>query len=179
MSRSSNMRRSSSHTRRPSRTSCCCWADPTRRTAGGCVASRVRPRVLPHGGEPIECDPSGCCLWRGRGAVGVARRSLYVASRGSLPASARLEQTCERRRCVNLDHVRVVRAVPATMRDVERCLRGHELTSANAVRHRDGRIAYCRLCRNARRRERYAHDAAYAQQERARQRTLRRSARWA
>ena len=138
----------------------------------------MRLRVLSHGGEPIECHPSGCCVWIGRTAVGEARRRLYEASRGALPAAARLENTCDRGRCVNLDHLRVLRAVGATSRvDTGRCQRGHELTPDSVVRHRDGRIAYCRLCRNARRRERYERDAAFAQGERARQRKMRRSPR--
>jgi hypothetical protein len=44
----------------------------------------------------------------------------------------------------------------------------------NVVRHRDGRIAYCRLCRNDRRRERYRIDPEFASREAARQRRLRR-----
>jgi hypothetical protein len=109
----------------------------------------------------------------GRGAAATARRRLYEASRGTLPPTARLEQTCARRRCVNLDHVRVVRAARGERTDFERCARGHEVTAENVVRHRDGRIAYCKRCRNARRRERYAADAAFAQRERARQRRRR------
>jgi hypothetical protein len=54
------------------------------------------------------------------------------------------------------------------------CLRGHELKAENAVRHRDGRIAYCRLCRNERRRERYRTDPAFARSEVARQAQIRR-----
>ena len=59
-------------------------------------------------------------------------------------------------------------AAPAT-RDTKVCLRGHDLT-ANAVRPRDNRVAYCRVCRNERRRERYRHDRAYAAHEMERQR---------
>ncbi len=137
----------------------------------------VQLRVLPHGGEPIECHPSGCCLWIGKGAARAARRRLYEASHGPLPAGARLERLCERRRCVNVDHVRVVRAPIAVSRDMQYCSRGHELTPANVVRHRDGRIAYCKTCRNARRRQRYAHDTSFAESERVRQRRIRRLAR--
>jgi hypothetical protein len=134
--------------------------------------------MLSHGGEPIECHPSGCCLWIGRTAVGATRRRLYEASRGALPASARLESTCDRGRCVNLDHLRVLQAAGAASRaDTDRCQRGHELTPDNVVRHRGGRVAYCKLCRNERRRQRYAHDPTFAQRERARQRRLRRSSR--
>lgn len=133
----------------------------------------MRLRVLSHGGEPIECDPSGCCLWVARSAASAARRRLYEASRGVLPESARLEQTCQRRRCVNLDHVRVVGGPSAACTEIERCGRGHDLTAENVVRHRDGRIAYCKRCRNARRRDRYERDLAFAERERARQRALR------
>ena len=137
----------------------------------------VRLRVLSHGDEPIECDPNGCCLWIGRSALGAARRRLYEASRGPLPSTARLENTCERRRCVNLDHLRIVRVAGAPLPpDVDLCLRGHELTSENVVRHRDGRVAYCKLCRNERRRERYERDATFAERERVRQRRRRLSA---
>ena len=53
------------------------------------------------------------------------------------------------------------------------CRRGHELAAANVVRHRDGRIAYCRTCRNDRRRELYQRDTVYAQREVERQRRRR------
>ena len=139
---------------------------------------QMRLRVLAHGDEPIECDPNGCCLWIGRSALGPARRRLYEASRGPLPSTARLENTCERRRCVNLDHLRIIRDPRAPLpSDVDRCQRGHVLAPANVVRHRDGRVAYCKLCRNDRRRQRYANDPTFAQRERLRQRQLRRSTR--
>lgn len=53
------------------------------------------------------------------------------------------------------------------------CQRGHELLPQNAVRHRDGRIAYCRLYRNERWRERYRTDRTFAEREIARQRQFR------
>jgi len=90
---------------------------------------------------------------------------------------ARLENTCERRRCVNLDHLRIVRVAGGPLpSDVDRCQRGHELAPANVVRHRDGRVAYCKLCRNERRRERYERDPRFAERERVRQRQRRSSA---
>jgi len=137
----------------------------------------VELRVL-YGSEPIRCDVSGCCLWTGRSSVAAARRRLYQASRGALPASAVIENICRNGRCVNLDHLRVV-ARTVTRRPspgVSQCRRGHELSPENVVRHRDGRVAYCRLCRNERRRERYRSDLSFARREIARQRALRRSA---
>jgi hypothetical protein len=59
---------------------------------------------------------------------------------------------------------------------VSQCHRGHDLTPENVVRHRDGRVAYCRQCRNERRRERYNADPTFARQEIARQRARRRAA---
>ncbi len=138
----------------------------------------VEFRVLSHGGEPIRCDPSGCCLWTARSSVAAARRRLYEASRGALSALARIENVCRYGRCVNLDHLRIVsRAATRTPSPgVSQCHRGHELTPENVVRHRDGRVAYCRLCRNDRRRERYRSDPAFARREITRQRALRRRA---
>jgi len=137
----------------------------------------VQLRVLPHGGEPIQCDASGCCLWTARSSVAAARRRLYEASRGALPASARIDNACRSRRCVNLDHLRVTTPAASRTRSpsVAQCRRGHDLTPGNVVRHRDGRVAYCRLCRNERRRERYRTDPAFARREITRQRDLRRA----
>lgn len=174
----SSRRRSSCHTRRPSRTSSNNWAHASRRTAGAAIPSlSVRLRVIAHGSEPIECHQSGCCLWHGRESVGSARRRLFEESRGQLPASAKLESACGRRRCVNVDHLHVLDAhgSTASLPDMPRCQRGHDLTAVNVVRHRDGRVAYCRQCRNARRRERYAQDEAFARRERRRQRLRRAS----
>jgi hypothetical protein len=53
------------------------------------------------------------------------------------------------------------------------CRRGHEVSPQNVVRHRDGRIAYCKLCRNERRRDRYQTDPTFAKNEIARQREVR------
>lgn len=135
----------------------------------------MRLPVLAHGGEPIRCDPSGCCLWISRASVAAARRRLYEASRGGLPSSARVESVCGTARCVNLDHLRVRTGARVSQGDAAKreCLRGHELSPQNVVRHRDGRIAYCRLCRNERRRERYRTDTTFAEREVARQRQLR------
>lgn len=162
-----------SSTRKPI---CSCMGPPYRRVRlAAAYDGNVQLRVVPHAGEPIECHPNGCCLWIGSGAVGAARRRLYEASHGPLPSGARLEQLCERRRCVNVDHVRVVRLSAAVKQGARYCSRGHELTEANVVRHRDGRIAYCKTCRNARRRQRYAHDSSFAERERVRQRRIRQS----
>ncbi len=137
----------------------------------------MHPRVLSHGVEPVPCDPSGCCLWTARSSVADARRRLYEAGRGALPASSRIENACRNGRCVNLDHLRVVaRAVTRTPSGISQCHRGHDLTWENVVRHRDGRVAYCRLCRNERRRERYNSDPTFASREIARQRARRHAA---
>lgn len=75
---------------------------------------------------------------------------------------------------MNLDHLRVRTRARASQSSAKReCLRGHELSPQNVMRHRDGRIAYCRLCRNERRRERYRTDRTFAEHEIARQRQLR------
>lgn len=133
----------------------------------------MRLLVLPHGGEPISCDPGGCCLWTARNSVTAARQRLYEASRGRLPASVRIANLCGSARCVNLDHLRLVAANASPLAAVAQCHRGHELTPDNVVRHRDGRVAYCRLCRNERRRERYRTDQDYARNEVERQRVMR------
>lgn len=135
--------------------------------------------VRGHGGRDgqwISCDPTGHCRWIARTPVAAARIRIYEASRGPLAPGTRLENTCADGRCVNLDHLRVARGAVAlpVPSDTRLCGRGHELTAANVIRHRDGRIAYCRICRNERRRERYRADKAYARGEVERQRRLRR-----
>jgi len=82
---------------------------------------------------------------------------------------------CGRARCVNLDHLRLSSRSSAGRQTqaIEVCQRGHEVSPNTVVRHRDGRIAYCKLCRNERRRERYRVDPAFANEEIARQRRLR------
>lgn len=115
-------------------------------------------------------------MWSARASVAAARRRLYEAGRGALPASARIENSCRNARCVNLDHLRLVprAAISTRVTRAAQCQRGHDLTLENVVRHRDGRIAYCRTCRNERRRERYRTEPAYARREVARQRQRRR-----
>jgi hypothetical protein len=130
-------------------------------------------------GQSIRCDPSGHCQWIARTSVTAARLRIYEATRGGLPTGTRLENTCGDARCVNLDHLRLARVGARTIdgRTKALCGRGHELTIASVVRHRDGRVAYCRICRNDRRRERYRTDIAYARREMERQRRLRRQTR--
>lgn len=172
---SSSTRRSSYHMRRPSRTSEFCLVGTLRGVRLAAAYHRlVRLQVLSHDGEPIRCDPSGCCLWVARSSVANARMRLYQASRGALPATARIETICGHRRCVNLDHLRVLPRSPRGLgAGGPQCQRGHPLTVESVVRHRDGRIAYCRICRNERRRERYRTDPAFARRELLRQRSLR------
>ncbi|CAN5157409.1 hypothetical protein BH18CHL2_BH18CHL2_00300 [soil metagenome] len=142
---------------------------------------RVRSidRVRGHGGRDgqwIRCDPGGHCRWIARTPVHAARLRIYEAGRGSLAPGTRIENSCGEKRCVNLDHLQVARgsASQRVSNSARLCGRGHELTAANVVRHRDGRIAYCRICRNESRRERYRADPAYAGREIERQRRLRR-----
>ena len=137
---------------------------------------------MPHGGyegQWIKCDPSGHCQWTGRTSVNAARIRIYESTRGPLPPGSQLEGTCGSASCVNLDHIRIVTRgrVGANAPGSAMCQRGHELTAGNVMRHRDGRIAYCRLCRNERRRERYRGDPVFARREMERQRRLRRDAR--
>jgi hypothetical protein len=134
--------------------------------------------VESHGGRDgqwIRCDPTGHCQWIASTPVAAARVRIYEASRGPVPRAAYVESTCGNARCVNLDHLRLVagRALPSGSRNPLLCQRGHELTRANVVRHRDGRIAYCRTCRNDRRRERYRTDPAFTERELQRQRRIR------
>ena len=152
------------------------FANSTSRTAGAVdTIHSVRVRVLAHGGDPIACDPSGCCLWIARTLVAAARRRLYEAGRGRLARGTQIVSACGTTRCVNLDHLRLSsnaragRKAPA----IQTCPRGHEVSPESVVRHRDGRIAYCRLCRNEGRRERYRTDPSFAEREVARQRRLR------
>lgn len=124
-------------------------------------------------GRWIECDPSGHCRWIAHTSVAAARLRLFEASRGQMPRDARLESTCGDARCVNLDHIGLVRRTSSVKAEIGTCRRGHRVIAANVVRHRDGRIAYCRLCRNERRRERYVSDSTFARAEKERQRLRR------
>jgi len=87
-----------------------------------------------------------CCESRGGG---YSKRAAATSLK-----EVTVETNCGVRACVNLDHLRVTRLSSA----LPTCRRGHELTAANVVRHRDGRIAYCRTCRNDRRRKLYQRD---------------------
>jgi hypothetical protein len=126
----------------------------------------------------IRCELSGHCRWIGKGSIAAARLRIYEASRGAMRTGARVESTCGQAGCVNVDHLRPTREATREPRtDPRLCRRGHELSRANVVQHRDGRVAYCRICRNERRRERYRTDPSYAAREMERQRRLRRTAR--
>ena len=133
---------------------------------------------MPHGGRDgqwITCDPSGHCLWTARTSVAGARVRIYEATRGPVPKGSHIESACGGSRCVNLDHLRIVSGKSvAAAAGPGTCRRGHELTAGNVVRHRDGRVAYCRICRNERRHERYHGDPTFARPEIAMQRRLRR-----
>jgi hypothetical protein len=147
-----------------------------RRTAGGSVASTFMRAHPGRDRQWIRCDPGGHCRWIGKTSIAAARIRIYKASRGPVATGTRVESSCGQARCVNVDHLRPVRAAAREPRvGMSLCRGGHELTGANVVRHRDGRIAYCRICRNERRRERYRSDPAYAALEMERQRRVRRN----
>lgn len=125
----------------------------------------------------VRCEPNGCCIWSrtrpGEPALVAVTRRAFESVRGPLPEGSSIVRSCGRRSCVNPDHLALRTAGPGE----PTCARGHPRVPANVVRHQDGRIAYCRPCRNERRRALRASDAAYARREAERQRRLRASRR--
>jgi len=112
-----------------------------------------------------------CWLWTGAkvdgyGVIKVAGQTLYAHRvahellKGPIPEGKQIDHVCRNRACVRQDaehceavtqQVNIARAVALRPKQTH-CLRGHEYTEANTLRHRNGRA--CRACHNAKMRKR-------------------------
>jgi len=115
----------------------------------------------------IDIDASGCWLWTGAlglhgygrfkvsGAIGLpAHRVVYEAFREPIPDGHVLHHVCERKLCVNPDHLQVMSATEhnaLTQRAKTHCPHGHEYTPENTIRWADGKRR-CKACDRARNR---------------------------
>jgi hypothetical protein len=100
--------------------------------------------------------------------VRLAHRISYGLFIGPIPDSLTIDHLCRVKRCVRPDHLEVVTALENWSRAglKGRCRRGHD-SSLFALKA-DGSTAYCKLCRNEYRRERYRSEAKYRETEKRR-----------
>ena len=120
----------------------------------------------------VVADEIGCWIWtgsRGRDGYGrmyygpgewrLAHRVVYEGMRGEIPSGMVLDHLCRRPACVNPDHLEVVTNRENVIRGHNEsmeafragtCRSGHP--KSESYRKRDGSVAYCRICRNERRR---------------------------
>ena len=120
--------------------------------------------------------PGGCWIWtgsrskagygtfnRGRRGAGYAlsHRYSYEAAIGPIPEGKELDHLCRVRHCVNPAHLAAVTHRTNFLRGVRetaqihlsgKCIRGHDLVTD--AYFQKGKRIYCKLCRNALRRNR-------------------------
>lgn len=121
-------------------------------------------------------SPDGCWLWTGFvDKAGYARlraggrdtpvlyahRYSYERFVGPVPQGLLLDHLCRTRHCVNPAHLEAVTQRENVMRGAApmvavslsgKCARGHERIPENTQYKRDGRVAFCKICRRERRR---------------------------
>lgn len=118
-------------------------------------------------------EKTGCWIWllgkqsdgygitRDGKKVRLAHVIEYEKKYGTVPFGLELDHViCNRRVCVNPDHVKPVthlsnimrgNAAPAINARKTHCIRGHELAGENLITNKYGR--QCRICKNARAKE--------------------------
>lgn len=105
----------------------------------------------------------------------LVHRWIYERKVGTIPAGMQIDHLCNRKTCVNVDHLRVVTPRVNTLRNSgsaarnarkTHCLNGHPLSEDNVYLHRRKRL--CRICRRETSREsnaRYRSDDRQAYRE--------------
>lgn len=127
------------------------------------VPQRVLDSYHRHVGRP---DPqTGCRVWlasvgsHGYGQIGwwedgrsrmtVAHRVAWIDQRGPIPSGLTIDHICRNRRCVNVNHLRLLSNVDNAQDNGNarktRCPSGHEYSSSNTRLDCHG-FRYCRLC---------------------------------
>lgn len=122
--------------------------------------------------KKVRKYPSGCWLWLGRTRFGYgefdrkdadgiwrpkrAHIVSYEACIGKVPHGKELDHLCRNPRCVNPSHLEPVTHAENILRGESpyakrkrqtHCLSGHEFTTSNTLRKKNGTRA-CRECRN-------------------------------
>lgn len=111
-------------------------------------------------------EQEGCWIFGGAtansgyGRIGVqgrtlqAHRASYEVFIGKIPDGLHIDHLCNRRRCINPEHLEAVsqrennrRAGALRVSNVTHCKRGHEFTSENTFIHAGGG-RQCRTCHN-------------------------------
>lgn len=135
-----------------------------------------------HGRMPIEErlsrydeDEYGCWRWNGpinhhgygRMSQKLAHRVAYEHWVAPIPEGMQIDHLCRVRSCINPAHMEVVTPKENTHRGLavlgiiplRRCRNGHEFQfTTRKSGEREGMAAYCKVCRNERRRQKYAED---------------------
>ena len=129
------------------------------------VPTRISERLL------LNVEPDGDCIvsrystgshgysqigWKddGRNRMALGHRIAWEALRGPIPSSLTVDHICHNRRCVNVDHLRLLSNVD-NARDnghvsKTECPRGHEYDETNTYRNPKGH-RICRACARERR----------------------------
>lgn len=132
----------------------------------GTAEERFWPKVVI--GEPDECwnwtgyvSPKGYGSFNGETGTIEAHRFAYISRNGAPPAGLVLDHLCRNTICCNPRHLEPVThrvnildrsmGVKAVAYRNGTCTKGHP--KSRSVRHKDGRVAYCRDCRNENRRK--------------------------
>ena len=132
----------------------------------------MRKRNRPHTKESLlalTCRDEDCLIWQGtkrsngygvtvfKGKQTTTHRVMYQLVVGDVPDGMEIDHTCNRRDCINPDHLQVVTHAENMFLGSSRrltCRNGHPWTEANTylgtVKRKQGGTRtqrYCRVCR--------------------------------